>query len=578
MGKRKKKPSNKTLSTSTTSEDIIYDSDTDESQVLSPKPYQKKKQNKCNSRSSSETEEEIPDSQSLTNKTSATSSNYSVIPANQEMFRLNNTDKSSALENFLLPNHSLEGDPTMIQHSSNGSINSLPTLEDLPNTPNPLPSLQQLDIGNCSNTKVNKFNCNQSAKTTASPLSNHYNAATNAQNQDSNHSSPTTSTTVIIKPSDSCSDKYFANPLKVFRLMQETPFKSENIIDTYRNLQKKIQVVKVRSINVGNECINVKKIGDFDIECFIPGNNKIKVGIIGPIGLETTEEEFSDLLNLEGFQNIKVKRMIKGSGSNAIKTKTMKLYFPAEALPDYIILMNERFKVTPFLDPPVQCYNCQRFGHNAKFCKNKTRCVICSEEHRHIDCPNKNNTKKCANCKENHTSNYGGCQKMKEAKEIQKIKVNENLSYRDALLKFNSKKQSPSVNQEIQINDNNVDLNNNEVSQSAIGHVSTCATKSYADVGTQTEPLSDNDKSQVPHLNETKLASCLLDILNSITKADSIGKRCAAITRAFNTHLGTSIAQSSLLSEVRVNRHFPTPSPVVSVTTRNKSTLKHGKQ
>ena len=49
------------------------------------------------------------------------------------------------------------------------------------------------------------------------------------------------------------------------------------------------------------------------------------------------------------------------------------------------------FKVEEFraLFSVQQCYNCQNFGHSAKTCKAKIKCVICGEGHSHKGCPNR---------------------------------------------------------------------------------------------------------------------------------------------------------------------------------------------
>ena len=49
------------------------------------------------------------------------------------------------------------------------------------------------------------------------------------------------------------------------------------------------------------------------------------------------------------------------------------------------------FKVEKFVAPISvrQCYNCQNFGHSAKNCKAKIKCVICEEGLSHKGCPNR---------------------------------------------------------------------------------------------------------------------------------------------------------------------------------------------
>ena len=61
---------------------------------------------------------------------------------------------------------------------------------------------------------------------------------------------------------------------------------------------------------------------------------------------------------------------------------------------------------------PVQCMNCQEFGHTKRYCKLKATCVACGGNHSSADCTtNKDDpfSKKCSNCGGNHTANYRGC-------------------------------------------------------------------------------------------------------------------------------------------------------------------------
>lgn len=75
---------------------------------------------------------------------------------------------------------------------------------------------------------------------------------------------------------------------------------------------------------------------------------------------------------------------------------------------------------------PVQCTNCQEFGHTRTYCKLTQVCVGCGGNHLIAACPNdrKNATlKKCSNCGGNHTANYRGCIVYREvAKKAKPIK------------------------------------------------------------------------------------------------------------------------------------------------------------
>ena len=75
------------------------------------------------------------------------------------------------------------------------------------------------------------------------------------------------------------------------------------------------------------------------------------------------------------------------------------------------------YKVEEFRSPVSlqQCWNCQSFGHSAKTCRSKTKCVICGESHHHKGCPNREKKQpKCANCKGPHVASYKGCPAYKK--------------------------------------------------------------------------------------------------------------------------------------------------------------------
>lgn len=82
------------------------------------------------------------------------------------------------------------------------------------------------------------------------------------------------------------------------------------------------------------------------------------------------------------------------------------------------------------LKGPIQCSNCQGFGHGGKNCFLRPRCIRCSDFHKSINCPKlidsttmRTRTRipdaelKCSNCGQNHAANYSKCEKRKEFSE-----------------------------------------------------------------------------------------------------------------------------------------------------------------
>ena len=62
--------------------------------------------------------------------------------------------------------------------------------------------------------------------------------------------------------------------------------------------------------------------------------------------------------------------------------------------------------------PPLQCYNCQRFGHSSYNCGFPYRCIKCDSSHQPGECDRKDPSiglPVCVNCKGNHAANFKLC-------------------------------------------------------------------------------------------------------------------------------------------------------------------------
>ena len=102
------------------------------------------------------------------------------------------------------------------------------------------------------------------------------------------------------------------------------------------------------------------------------------------------------------------------------------------------------YLVRQYIPPPIRCYKCQRFGHVAVQCRGKHRCAKCGGEHEYGKCGDKA-VLKCCNCGGDHSAAYGGCEKQKEARELQKFKITNKVSYAEALKEIvNEKKDNRS--------------------------------------------------------------------------------------------------------------------------------------
>jgi hypothetical protein len=70
---------------------------------------------------------------------------------------------------------------------------------------------------------------------------------------------------------------------------------------------------------------------------------------------------------------------------------------------------------------PTQCRKCQMWGHGSSNCHLSPKCVKCAGDHNTTDCTfSKKGEKvpqeqlKCANCHQQHSANFGGCERKKQ--------------------------------------------------------------------------------------------------------------------------------------------------------------------
>lgn len=99
------------------------------------------------------------------------------------------------------------------------------------------------------------------------------------------------------------------------------------------------------------------------------------------------------------------------------------------------------YGVRLYIPPPIRCFKGQKYGHVAVVCRGKQRCARCGVDHEYGKC-GQGRTPKCCNCGGEHSAAYGGCEVRKDAIKVQNVRMEEGISYAEALKKV---KQTPKV-------------------------------------------------------------------------------------------------------------------------------------
>ena len=203
--------------------------------------------------------------------------------------------------------------------------------------------------------------------------------------------------------------------------------------------QKRSKSIKVTAINANQtaKLLKIKKFGNHDVEVFAPiGLNTVR-GVVRVGGLcNSSEEEIVE--SLVDYDVIAARHFTRTS-QNGEKTKinTVTLTFQTTKLPQKIKIGYMSVDVSVFVRNPLKCYNCHRFGHLTKYCRNKEQkiCANCKGQHETKGCEENVSNYKCVNCPDgsnNHSAISRDCPTFKYQKEICTIMANQNIGFLEA--------------------------------------------------------------------------------------------------------------------------------------------------
>lgn len=139
---------------------------------------------------------------------------------------------------------------------------------------------------------------------------------------------------------------------------------------------------------------------------------------------------------------IAIKRLHKKVDEKMIETGNYILTFNTCRVPTEIKIAFQKINVYPSIPLPLRCMNCLRFGHHQANCKKEKCCINCGEQYHgnedegKSNCPNQT---KCVNCDGQHLSTSRECPRFIREQQIQKIKITEELSMKEAIHKYNQR-------------------------------------------------------------------------------------------------------------------------------------------
>ena len=153
--------------------------------------------------------------------------------------------------------------------------------------------------------------------------------------------------------------------------------------------------------------------------------------------------------HFEGLSELEIKDGLASQGVTAVhkvlrtdkdgckvRTNTVFLMFCTPVPPTGVKIMYENIHVSLFVPSPLRCFQCQRYGHSRRNCKNREICANCGKEAHGEQCQVDSH---CVNCNGNHSAASKACPVWTKENEIQKIRSNEGCSFQDARKRYETR-------------------------------------------------------------------------------------------------------------------------------------------
>ncbi|OXU18782.1 hypothetical protein TSAR_005381, partial [Trichomalopsis sarcophagae] len=308
----------------------------------------------------------------------------------------------------------------------------------------PLEQLNQSNLNLNSNSNINALNATQQQ---SAPLQGNTLPQNNAKHNSSNvdNSNKDSQTKINFSYTHCAGSTYGVWIRKIVRdNLELSPYsigeiifdKFTSVIEIKRKDKYRCEVIFNKSTEA-NILLNSFDLNKFNLEAFVPDFKRKRKGIVFGVPANISVEKIVQSCNTR-TDIVDITRMMRRNlnandeTNKLIATNSILITFSGQTLPSEIVLLNCLSKVRPYVQNPMQCFNCYRFGHTAKTCKGNKICINCGEiDHEDAETC-KNASPRCINCNGQHRSNDRSCEMYLKYKEINTLMAYRNLSFLEA--------------------------------------------------------------------------------------------------------------------------------------------------
>lgn len=225
------------------------------------------------------------------------------------------------------------------------------------------------------------------------------------------------------------------NPLRLTKALKESIGNLEDV----KKLKDNRLLLFCKDSKQQKTILGLKSMIGIKVECSIPEEKKWIRGVMTGIPIDVSVEEIKR--NITGATVKEVKRLKCFRNGEKSDSLSVMMVFDEIKMPERVYLGFLSYVVRTYIPPPLRCFKCQKYGHVAAVCHGKQRCARCGGEHKYGEC-GQGTKLKCCNCGGQHSAAYGGCTVRKVAVKVQNVRMEEGMSYAEALKKV---KQTPKI-------------------------------------------------------------------------------------------------------------------------------------
>lgn len=192
-------------------------------------------------------------------------------------------------------------------------------------------------------------------------------------------------------------------------------------------------LVETLSPKQSETLLKAKLLGSYPIKVERHSSLNTTRGVITTSSLEGLSDEEIQLELAEQSVS-KAYRLLGKRDGQTVPLRTIFLTFEVSSLPEFILIGYERVPVRAYVPNPMRCFRCQRFGHTQQRCTNNIVCAKCGEgDHGDSPCPH---SVHCVNCNGDHASSSKECPRYIEEKDIQELRVRDNITFFEARKRY----------------------------------------------------------------------------------------------------------------------------------------------